>query len=907
MANRAQRFRRKSPLVGLTAEEPDISRRSTAIVDAVGLGIVFGILLAYLHPGLLLSTTTTTGGDTGAHIYPAWYLKTHLLPRGQVFGWSPDWYAGFPILQLYFPFVPLLQALLSFLIPYEVAFKIGTVLGTLFLPVAAYLLFRLLDFRFPGPLIAAVSTLPYLFAKSYTIYGGNIASSLSGEYGFALSLGLVLVFIGLAYRLATSGSGSPLLCSAVLALAVLSHALPVLAVLPVIVWFVLWIRRRWAWGRAVAQMGSVLLLAFCLTAFWSVPFVSRLPYASSLRWTPLRGFGHLLPAEYTMLGIAAAVGAILGIAGRDRRILVLATPAISGAAGYLFLGGGSVWNARFLPFWYLGLVLCAAYAVYSAASWLASSAGPVARRTGISWLPTSGAVVVVGALLVATGGPLIRDKGRTFVSAWVRWDYEGYEGKAAYPQFRALMDRISDLGPGRVMWEPSRGYTPFGTTDALMTIPYFAGHPTMEGVYYESSITMPFHFLMAAEVADRPFNPIAGLPYRTFDFSRGIEHMRLFGVRYYVAWSDAAKAAAGDSPGIHHVDDAGYFSIFELARSPQVSIPAYQPVVLTGGDWTEENIRWFSDPEALGVPLVRDGPKDWPRIERFSASLARKPLQDGGRAIHARVGDEEISFTTDAVGQPHWVKTSYFPNWTVEGADGPYLASPSLMIVVPTQRHVTLRYERAPPEWFGLVLTGMGLIGLLVPPFRRRLRALGRGETGPRDLLPSGLRDRIQGRFGEFVRFGIVSVVATVVDLAVFNAFLLWVPAPLAIDVTFAYTAGLATSFVLNRRFTFAGRGRSAVREAALFGAVSLLGLAVNTGAVELVARFVGEDALPLNLARLVAAGTVWGLKFFAIDRWVFPERAGPVPTRTSAGAHPAAAVSGDGGQARRPRPHRVR
>ena len=59
------------------------------------------------------------------------------------------------------------------------------------------------------------------------------------------------------------------------------------------------------------------------------------------------------------------------------------------------------------------------------------------------------------------------------------------------------------------------------------------------------------------------------------------------------------------------------------------------------------------------------------------------------------------------------VKTSYFPNWKVSGADGPYRVSPNFMVVVPTDNEVTLTYGRTSVEWLGLLMTlvGIGLAG----------------------------------------------------------------------------------------------------------------------------------------------------------------------------------------------------
>jgi hypothetical protein len=84
------------------------------------------------------------------------------------------------------------------------------------------------------------------------------------------------------------------------------------------------------------------------------------------------------------------------------------------------------------------------------------------------------------------------------------------------------------------------------------------------------------------------------------------------------------------------------------------------------------------------------------------------------------------------------VKASYFPNWRVSGADGPYRVAPNLMVVVPTSTHVELRYGREPVEWLGYVLTlaGVGLAIFLAgrPALAVRDR---RGRAAPAELLPA--------------------------------------------------------------------------------------------------------------------------------------------------------------------------
>jgi hypothetical protein len=682
----------------------------------VDVGVFAGIvalLLIFFRPGLLLSDSTMTGGDIGAHIYAPWYLREHLLPEGSLTGWSPGWFAGFPMLHFYFPLIATFQALLSYVIPYEVAFKLGTILGTFFLPASVYILFRLLRIGFPVPIVAALLSVRFLFMDSFSIYGGNIPSSMAGEYSFALSVGLCFVFLGLAYRLATEEEGRPLLAAVVLSLAVLSHLVPVIMVvlfLPVLVY---WAVQNHGTKRAARRLGIPVAVAFGLTAFWSVPFLARLSYSANMRWTPLEGWGNLLPGEIWIYAAGAILAAVVGGLRRDRRVLIFFVPATTAIVLYFFLPQGHVWNGRFIPFWYLAAFLATAYVVGNAVPTIARAV----------WRRRSDLAAVVGVALLAIGsiGWSLWEKGSSFIDEWIDASYGGYESQSSYPKFDALMDRLSQLPPGRVMWEPDASLGEFGTPIALMSIPYWTDQPTMEGIYYESSITTPFHFLMAAELAQAPSNPIPDLPYSQFDLDQGIDHMELFDIRYFVTVTDLTQEAAVDSDRLRMIDTIGSLTLFEVESPGQVVVPRYEPVVLEGADWIEANLSWFVSNTADDVPLVRGGPNEWQRVSSFKSSLPRTELGNGGRSIDARVTDAEITFKTNAIGQPHWIKTSYFPNWNVEGAEGPFLASPSFMVVIPTQPDVHLSYERTWAEWIGLFLTLGTIGGLALASTRRRL------------------------------------------------------------------------------------------------------------------------------------------------------------------------------------------
>ena len=166
----------------------------------VCVAAVIVVTLWQLHPSLLVSTSTSTGGDNGGHYAMPAFLRSGLLSHGQLTGWDPEWYDGFPLYVYYFPLADLVAALASYKLPYAVAFKWATVLGSVLLPVTAWAMGRLFGMRRAFPGAVAALTLCYLFDYTFTIYGGNLFSTLAGEYAYSLSLSLAIVFLGLFAR-----------------------------------------------------------------------------------------------------------------------------------------------------------------------------------------------------------------------------------------------------------------------------------------------------------------------------------------------------------------------------------------------------------------------------------------------------------------------------------------------------------------------------------------------------------------------------------------------------------------------------------------------------------------------------------------------------------------------------------
>ncbi|MBW3667718.1 MAG: hypothetical protein KY443_00780 [Actinobacteria bacterium] len=731
--------------------------RPMTIVTAVVVGAASAFVFSQLQPSLLFSNTTPAGGDMGAHVWGPAYLRDHLLPNGRLSGWAPDWYAGFPYPTFYFPLPALLIVAVDVVLPYGVAMKLVSVLGLVTLPIAAWAFGRLAALRDPGPACLAVATLPFLFDRSFTIYGGNIASTLAGEFAFSISLSLSLLFLGVYARSLATGRHRAL-AAVLLALTAICHVVPLFFAASGAVVLTLMRLDRTRLVRLAVPVGVV---GACLAAFWWLPFLARIPYTNDMGWEKLRTYSEtLLGQRDTWLLVLAGLGAVASVALRRRAGIFLVVMAALWAGVFIGMPQGRLWNARVLPLWILPLYLLAGVAVAEVGRLLGRLwvEGPDEREADLEADTVPGdyaarraqadraaslvtpvvalllTVVLVGVPLGVSWLPFESAAQRSFIPDWVRWNYSGYEGKAAYPEYRDVirkMDAIGDEhGCGRAMWDYESELDRLGTPMALMLLPYWTDGciDSMEGLFFESSATTPYHFLNQSELSVGASRPQRGLPYHPFDVARGIEHLKLLGVRYYMALTDEAKAGARAHPDLRLVGSSGPWTVtykdgpkqrtwefYEIAGSTIVVPLPNEPVVMTGmpkgGEgWQDAAVEWYQDPSRWDVPLAASGPDEWARVEGADPDPPRRALPLV-QVSNIEERNQAIEFDVDRVGVPVLVKVSYFPNWKVSGARGVWQVTPNQMVVVPTSNHVRLYYGVTPVDVVAWALTLAGLAG----------------------------------------------------------------------------------------------------------------------------------------------------------------------------------------------------
>ncbi len=401
VATREADERARELTIPVTArKQASYSRWSERIETWIGFAVVAACciyIFRQLQPNLLFLDTTAAGGDTGAHVWFPAYLRDNLLPHFRLAGWSPDYYAGFPAGQFYFPLPALLTVILDVFIPYNVAFKLVTALGPILLPISAYVFGRGIRAPRPAPALFAVAVTCFLFFKDggeatmkfdHHIMGGTLTSTLAGEFSFTIALACSLFFLGTLAR-ALDKRGPLWLPAVLLAATLMSHL--VVGVFALYAAIVIWLIRGPL--RTATRAAAIMVVGGLLTAVWTLPLAATLKYTTDMRYEPVNltvlasgattsYFDWLFISEHWYLFPLVIVAIVGGIVYRRRATLdVIAIGVAAGLAFYGWeglrdvFGKAPAWNLRLLPFWfvmlYIGAALGAAEIVRLAARFIA--------------------------------------------------------------------------------------------------------------------------------------------------------------------------------------------------------------------------------------------------------------------------------------------------------------------------------------------------------------------------------------------------------------------------------------------------------------------------------------------------------------------------------------------------------
>jgi len=674
------------------------------------LSLTWAFLLYYFKPSLLWLDTMVSGGDTPSFLRPVHHLRDVLLPAWNPQGWDLGNLGGYAPYQFYFLPPSLIILALSTVVSLNVAFKLVTVAGTFLLPLTTALALRGLGYASPVPALGAVASLIFLFNEGNSMWGGNIPSTLAGEFAHSLGFASAVLFVGLLYRGIEEERGWRSR-AALLAFTGLCHPVAFLnAATPGL--FFLFDRTRFV--RNLRYLGAVYGAAVLLMAFWLLPLIAKLGYATSINWKWFfQSWREIFPRIFWPVAALAALN-VLWMAVRprhaDRPAHYLLFGAVSAAMSFFNATEVGLPEIRFLPFVYFLTILLAL--------------DLVARLLPATRAPLLAALPVAAAILVWVQASI------GFIPNWIRWNYEGAERKPSYALLRSIADAVrGTISDPRVAYENSPLHDRFGSMRIFESLPLLSGRATHEGVLLQTAVTSPFIYWLQSQISKQGSGVIPGYSYPTLDLARATPRLQLLNVSDMIAVTPEVTTALDADPRWERIFSSPPYVIFHLKDADRhyVRVPRYHPVLVETRQWKKDFHRWFATDAALDVPIVAASHVPAaerariPLVSRSPSELPHEPLTANCR-VDERVDHLAIEFTTTCPKLPHLISVSHYPNWQAEGASHVFLASPAFMLVFPDRHHVRLTFRRIAVDWLGIIFSVVGL-GLCLVPARRPLAA----------------------------------------------------------------------------------------------------------------------------------------------------------------------------------------
>ena len=231
------------------------------------------------------------------------------------------------------------------------------------LPFCCWAFGRLARFRFPIPELMALAGLVFLFDESFSIYGGNVKSTMAGEFSFSIALSFAMLGLGLFARGLETGkyrnwrpscsrwpccrtaSWPSSWCSARCSM-----------------WLVWMDKTRFIYGLTMG------ITAVMLSAFWVLPFLANHQYMTDMKYgyRPDGGgdsFWDMFFPWPAFIDIARrrasrSIGFVSSVVKRHLNgawlgIMCFALMAATFLARDSLPVIGLLWNPRLLPFLYL--------------------------------------------------------------------------------------------------------------------------------------------------------------------------------------------------------------------------------------------------------------------------------------------------------------------------------------------------------------------------------------------------------------------------------------------------------------------------------------------------------------------------------------------------------------------------
>lgn len=699
-----------------------LRRTPTWIGDLVFTVVAASLVASTLGIDFLNSSNIPTGGDTASHVLYAWLYADELLFSGHILPWVPEVFGGLPFLSYYFPLPFIVIALLSKLIGFAPAFKWGAFLAAMLLPGAVFVgSRRWLHMSWPSALFGGLGALAFVFHEQNSIWGGNVLSSLAGEFAYSYGL-LFAVLTMMAWARATALGRGWLLPALLETGCGFSHGFPLLVVGFSTAFLLL---DSNDFRRTFGLLLRGHLFAFCLLGGWLWPMIEMhsltIPNDAAF---PLADWRDLLPATLWPVFAGGGVGLVLLVVpavrrawGADQARAARYFASAAGLSGVAFIAGDQLGLAdiRFFPpvwllsaivsGWLFGQVLTALFSLKGAHK----HAGAL----------TAAPVLLAAAAVVGLLGWIGQHVHAT--PDWSLWNHSGLEAKPQWQNLSRLFPAMrGDLWSPRLVFEHDPANSDIGSTRALEALPMFLNHrPVLEGLYMESALLGPAIYQLQSEVSARPSSPLVRFPSGQLDPDFAVRHMNFLHADTLLLRSSEAKAAIEASGLFEKTAESAPFSLYRLKQftSHLIQVVAQPIRVRPMQDWMQDAFVWFRTRSQFDAFLPIFGESVPAADRRPSKSAPRVKLLSRHR----------MTFATEAIGQPHLIKIAYHPRWHLVSKGTLQIAGPGFMLVVPQEREIQLDYGQT---WVGTLgmfatlgcLLYLALFSWRMPPLPASIR-----------------------------------------------------------------------------------------------------------------------------------------------------------------------------------------
>ncbi len=346
------------------------------------------------------------------------------------------------------------------------------------------------------------------------MWGGNIPSTLAGEFTFSLGLALAVLFLGTLRATIETGRGR-----LVERAAGGDHRL--VARLHAALGRSQLARRSWsrpAAGGARRHAGrSCTGSAFCS---WGSGSSRSSPTRPGRRPTATcgsstRGGRCCRRSSGRAAGIAAFAALVLG----HPLAPCAASPSRAGS-------GAELWAATIIGDRALLHRAIASTWSTSASSRSSSSASASPRRAGLGYLLAAPAAARGSGRSLGGARRSCRScsPGSPSSPSWITLELLGLRGRRRlWPVFKAVNEHLrGDFRDPRVVYEHSSSHEPLGTIRAFENLPLFSGRSTLEGLYMQASPTAPFVFYTQSEISKEQSCPFPDYGCSRLNLDRGI-------------------------------------------------------------------------------------------------------------------------------------------------------------------------------------------------------------------------------------------------------------------------------------------------------------------------------------------------------------------------------------------------